>query len=44
MVFSIFGRTKQYPLTELCTKLSTPANLLKSANHDEAVCAANSPR
>ena len=31
-MFSIFGRTKQYPLTELCTKLSTPANLLNSAN------------
>jgi hypothetical protein len=32
MIFGIFGRTKHHPLTDYCTKLSAPANLLKTAS------------
>lgn len=32
MIFGIFGRTKHHPLTDYCTKLSAPTNLLKTAS------------
>ena len=38
-MIGIFGRAKQHPLTEFCTKLSAPENLLKGTN---AMCAGDS--